>query len=378
MFVYKKQSLKVIILKTMLQFVFLLFGIVCGIEFCFFFLHIFYANFFSYRNSQGIYWVLYGFGSLMGFPLGLALQLLYKYLKNQFTKCSIEVFVSRFLGFLFGLGIAHLLCEPFYLLLISKKLLIIKPFFATLANVIFGYLGALTASIHSRYLLEFLTPKFVEALLIYQSIAKPATVRLLDIKLLAKHKFMNIFQTRFFEGSFIIEEPILVTYKKLKNNIDFSVKYSVEKTISILNQLKTQYPNKILLNVKELSITPKTSFKCLPIISKSKQSLLLTKNSKQKLNLIQLIKELRTPYIYKDILSVKVQKKGNRFGQGIGYLEDGTMVIIERGYQYIGQKINVVVKKIRQRSSGRILFTYPQITLLTSRSRRRKDKKRNF
>ena len=89
-----------------------------------------------------------------------------------------------------------------------------------------------------------------------------------------------------------------------------------------------------------------------------------------------MIKELRPPYLYGDILSLKIKKKGNRFGQGVGYLEDGSLVVVERGYPYIGQQINVIVKKIRQRSSGRILFTYPQITLLSSRNRRRKEKKR--
>lgn len=364
----------------MLQFLFLSFGIVCGIEVSIFLINTISANFFSYGNSLGIHWVIYGFGSLLGFPFGLALQTAYKLVKNQFTQCSIEVFISRFLGFILGLGIAHLFCEPFYFILTSKELLTIKPFIATLANVIFGYFGALSADIHSRYLLEFLIPKFVESLLVYQSIAKPATVRLLDTSCVSKHKLLNIFQTKFIEGSFIIGENVLSYYKNLNESVNPRQRYYGEKALNIINNLKQNYPNQILLDFQELGLTNNTSFNCIPIISKLQQNISITNSNtnkfNNKLNLIELIKELRTPYLYRDIFSLKVQKKGNRFGQGVGYLEDGTMVIVQRGYPYIGQQINVIVKKIRQRSSGRILFTYPQIRLLSSRTRRRKDKKR--
>lgn len=364
----------------MLQFLFLSFGIVFGIEISIFFIYSFSTNFFSYGNSLGIHWVIYGFGSLLGLPLGLALQTTYKSVKNQFTECSLEVFISRLFGFLIGLGVAHLFCEPFYYLLTSKELFIIKPFIATLANIIFGYLGALSAGLHSRFLLEFLIPKFVESLLIYQSIAKPATVRILDTNCLPKHNLIKIFETKFLEGALIISETILIYYKNLTESLNYRERYYGEKALSTINQLKQFYPNQILLDFQELVIPNQTSFKFIPIISdlpnQNSQKLSTKTSDNSKLNLISLIKELRTPYIYRNILSLQIQKKGTRFGQGIGYLEDGTMVIVERGYPYIGQQINVIVKKIRQRSSGRILFTYPQITLLTARNRKRKEKKR--
>ena len=53
---------------------------------------------------------------------------------------------------------------------------------------------------------------------------------------------------------------------------------------------------------------------------------------------------------------IKIAKQGDQMGQGIGYLEDGTMVVVDQGRQHIGQDINVQVTSALQTPSGRMIF----------------------
>jgi uncharacterized protein YacL len=61
-------------------------------------------------------------------------------------------------------------------------------------------------------------------------------------------------------------------------------------------------------------------------------------------------------YLQGEHLGIKVIKPGEEVGQGVGYLEDGTMVVIEGGRPHIGQTVNIVVTNVLQTSAGRMIF----------------------
>ena len=56
---------------------------------------------------------------------------------------------------------------------------------------------------------------------------------------------------------------------------------------------------------------------------------------------------------------MKVIQEGKEYGQGVGYMEDGTMVVIENGQHYLNQTIKVSVTKVLQTSAGRMIFAKP-------------------
>jgi len=57
-----------------------------------------------------------------------------------------------------------------------------------------------------------------------------------------------------------------------------------------------------------------------------------------------------------EVIEVKVVKPGEELAQGIGYLDDGTMVVVEDGREFIGQQIQIVVTSMLQTSAGRMVF----------------------
>ena len=60
---------------------------------------------------------------------------------------------------------------------------------------------------------------------------------------------------------------------------------------------------------------------------------------------------------------VQVIKDGKENGQGIGYLEDGTMIVVDGGRRYIGERINVLVTSVLQTAAGRMIFAKPKYSV---------------
>lgn len=77
------------------------------------------------------------------------------------------------------------------------------------------------------------------------------------------------------------------------------------------------------------------------------------------INLNELANALKTVALPGEYMPVKVVKAGDQIGQGVGYLDDGTMVVIEQGRPHIGQEVQIVVTSVLQTPAGRMIFGRP-------------------
>ena len=78
------------------------------------------------------------------------------------------------------------------------------------------------------------------------------------------------------------------------------------------------------------------------------------------ININDLANALKPIFLPGESLAVKIIKPGEEIGQGVGYLDDGTMVVAEQGRDYIGREMNIVVTSVLQTSAGRMIFGRPQ------------------
>jgi uncharacterized protein YacL len=74
------------------------------------------------------------------------------------------------------------------------------------------------------------------------------------------------------------------------------------------------------------------------------------------LNINDLANAVKVAYLPGEDLSLKIIQEGREFGQGVGYLEDGTMVVVEEGSTLIDQHVDLIVTKTLQTSAGRMIF----------------------
>jgi uncharacterized protein YacL len=78
------------------------------------------------------------------------------------------------------------------------------------------------------------------------------------------------------------------------------------------------------------------------------------------LNINELANAVKAVYIPGETMEVKVIQEGKEMNQGVGYLDDGTMVVVEEGKDYIDQTIPVMVTKVLQTAAGRMIFGRPE------------------
>jgi uncharacterized protein YacL len=74
------------------------------------------------------------------------------------------------------------------------------------------------------------------------------------------------------------------------------------------------------------------------------------------LNINELANAVKALFLPGESLDIDIIQEGKEAGQGVGYLDDGTMVVVEDGRPYIGQQMEVVVTKVLQTAAGRMLF----------------------
>ena len=74
------------------------------------------------------------------------------------------------------------------------------------------------------------------------------------------------------------------------------------------------------------------------------------------LNINELANAVKTVLLPGESMKVRIIQEGKELGQGVGYLDDGTMVVVENGRRYIDRTIEVVVTKVLQTSAGRMIF----------------------
>jgi len=78
------------------------------------------------------------------------------------------------------------------------------------------------------------------------------------------------------------------------------------------------------------------------------------------LNINQLAAAVKPAVLPGELMNIKVLKEGKEYGQGIGYLEDGTMVVVDEAKKLLGKTVDVVVTSVLQTTSGRMIFAKPK------------------
>jgi uncharacterized protein YacL len=78
------------------------------------------------------------------------------------------------------------------------------------------------------------------------------------------------------------------------------------------------------------------------------------------LNINELANALKPMVLPGEEMRLRISQEGKEMGQGVGFLDDGTMVVVEGGRRYVNSEINVVVNRVLQTGAGRMIFAHPK------------------
>jgi len=310
-------------------------------------------------NMEGLRWVLGGFGAFFGLLAGFFFQQLRRRLMRQVRSMPTDLLISRAVGLILGLLVANLLLAPILLLPLPWEVVLVKPLAAVLSNVFFGVLGYNLAEVHGRTLLRLFNPTSTDALLVAEGVLQPATAKILDTSVIIDGRIQGLL-----EGQVIVAQAVIDELQALADSSNNEKRGKGRRGLKLLTSLREEYGRRLVINStryegkgadeKLLQLTADTGGTLLTADYNLAQ--VARVQELRVVNLSELVIALRPEVQPGDSLQLKIVREGKEADQGVGYLEDGTMVVVEEARKRIGERLTVAVTGALQTPTGRMVF----------------------
>jgi uncharacterized protein YacL len=326
-------------------------------------------------NIEALRWLGAGFTAVIGLAMGLVAQTTYRRLEQRIRKTPIETILTRAVGLVIGLLIANLMLAPIFLLPIPGEFSFLKPTMAVLGSVVFAFLGISLADTHGRTFLRLINPNSIETMLVAEGTLQPIAPKILDTSCIIDGRIEQLLATGFIEGQILVPQFVLAELQQLADTSNDQKRVRGRRGLDILRSIQQDFPERIIIHSADYDDISTVDAK-LVHLSQEINGILLTNDynlskvaNLQKvsiLNVNDLAQAVRPVYLPGDTLDLKILKQGKEPAQGIGYLEDGTMVVVEEGREYVGAELRVIVTSALQTSAGRMIFAKPPSVLASS------------
>ena len=190
--------------------------------------------------------------------------------------------------------------------------------------------------------------------------------KILDTSVIIDGRILDLLHTGFIEGKIIIPNFVLDELRHIADSADSLKRNRGRRGLDILNEIQKQLdvPVEIIdFNTKE---NLEVDIKLLKMAEKIDAFVMTNDFNLNKvaefqgvkvLNINELANAIKPVVLPGEEMTVTVIKAGKENGQGIGYLNDGTMIVVEGGNKFIGETMNVVVTSVLQTAAGRMIFT---------------------
>jgi uncharacterized protein YacL len=291
-------------------------------------------------------------GSMAGILFALAALSVEKLIKH----IPLKVISGGTIGLVMGLSIAKLVSFTFT----GLENTTIRVAIYVILSCIFGYIGMVLGSIKIEELRLPNWPWFGRGTF------RGSQGKILDTSVIIDGRIADIVETGFVSGTLIIPEFILQELQHIADSPDNTRRVRGRRGLDVIRRLQQE-------DLADVRIE-RQDFENLSDVDAKLVALALRLNAKivtndynlakvaevqgiQVLNINQLANALKPVVLPGEVLRLQILKEGKEHGQGIAYLEDGTMVVVENASRHLGREVEVSVTSILQTTAGRLIFT---------------------
>ena len=282
-------------------------------------------------------------------------------LMKLFSKSSAQSLLSGLIGMIIGLIIAAIMAYP--LSLLPTPLGQILPLAGLL---LFGYLGAVlfvTRREDFAGLLKNMSSKM-------PSRGKGESERrvLVDTSAIIDGRIADIAKTGFLGATLIVPRFVLNELQFVSDSADSLRRQRGRRGLDVLGELQESKDINVVISDIDVEGVREVDDR-LVLLGRQMNCPILTNDFNlnrvaelqgvKVLNINDLANAVKVIILPGESLQIEVIQEGKEYNQGVGYLDDGTMVVIENGQRYIDKQIEVTVTKILQTSAGRMIFAKP-------------------
>ncbi len=273
------------------------------------------------------------------------------------------------LGLVFGLIIANLIGSAFF------HVPLVGPYIPIGLSAILGYIGMRLMMRKrtdiSQYLQSLRVSSKTDEGVSSDVLVSPGTVsKLLDTSVIIDGRISDIFETGFLEGPLVVPLFVLEELQHISDSSDTLKRNRGRRGLDVLNDMQANHPEDIVVVDEDFEEISEVDSKLMRLALEHQWTIITNDYNLNKvavlqgikvLNLNDLSNALKPMLIPGESMHVQVVKEGKEDGQGVAYLEDGTMIVIQGGSTFVNESIDVVVTSVLQTSAGRMIFARPGV-----------------
>jgi len=306
------------------------------------------------------YYLLIGVlgGALIGFfGAPYALGGLYRALCRWLRRVPAQTLLMGMSGVVIGLVMAALLAIP--LSMLPGRWGEITPLIAAL---VLATLGAMITSLRDRDILASLGLTVVRDAIRYRR-----NLFLLDTSAIIDGRIADISQTGFITGTLVVPRFVLNELQHVADSTDELRRNRGRRGLDVLNRLQKDGHIRFEIlerdpqDVREVDaklIYLAQELDCPIVTNDYNLNRVAELQGVQVLNINELANAVKSVVLPGEAIRVRIIQEGRELGQGVGYLDDGTMVVVEDGRRYLNMTVNAIVTRILQTAAGRMIFCH--------------------
>ncbi len=196
--------------------------------------------------------------------------------------------------------------------------------------------------------------------------ARRSGIKILDTNVIIDGRIYDVAKAGFLEGQLYIPKFVLEELQYIADSSDALKRQRGRRGLEVLKHMQADFPIEIGTQDKNAPDMPKEVDARIVRLAKLLGADVVTNDFNlnrvatlqdiRVLSLNDLALALRTNILPQENLPLKIIREGNQYGQGVGYLDDGTMVVVENGQPFIGETVEVLVTQVIQTERGKMIF----------------------
>ena len=303
-------------------------------------------------------------GGAVGFLFSLLfntkIQCLFSEIICRLQKVPTQNFAAATIGLIIGLIIANLLAYSL------SFIPIIGSYLPIVLSVIMGALGINIGINKKDEIVNFFGYfKNINKVRKKENITYFVHPKILDTSVIIDGRILDICQTEFLEGELIIPRFVLSELQHIADSSDSLKRNRGRRGLDVLNKMTKIKKNRVKIVGKDYNEPKEVDAKIIRLAKDIKAKVITNDYNLNKvaqlegipvLNINDLSNALKAVILPGEEMNTQIIKEGKEPEQGIAYLDDGTMIVVEDGHKYIGKKVNILVTSILQTPAGRMIF----------------------
>jgi uncharacterized protein YacL len=278
-------------------------------------------------------------------------------MEGRMKRVPLRNLLGSFIGLILGIMVANLISNALFPNLFNNQQMILP-----LYGLLYGICGYIGIRIGFKKGDEFQIPGWKP---FSRGLPRGENSTILDTSVIIDGRIADITETGFVGGPLLIPQFVLGELQHIADSSDpvkrtrgkrgLEVLHHIQKQVNVdVRIVDTDYPSVKEVDSKLIELAKEVRGKILT--NDSNLNKVAELQGIEVLNINELANALKPVVLPGEEMNVKILKEGKEMGQGLAYLDDGTMIVVDNGRRQIGKTIDVVVTSVLQTPAGRMIF----------------------